>query len=301
LLLLLVSSATAQESQPQEPTPQQPTKILSIYDWKDLDIQKKLPGSEIISIDGIPTWKIQITNFAPLEVSLLTITNASILKKTYSTHFSFEMKYENAKLNGWDRPDYLELSCMFPPLAIGGDQRTNTSNYQIDGYSSISLSSNWRPHDLKVNWMPGSLPAELELKLYLAGSGTFYFRPIKLVGTKENSNWWTPQQAGMIGGAVGIFGGVIGCFGGLLGCLAGFGKARKFVLTTTKIFIALGMLLTITGIVAIVCKQPFFVWYVFLLPGVVLTLIFSLNFPMIQRRYDDLEIRRMASIDAMGS
>jgi len=32
-----------------------------------------------------------------------------------------------------------------------------------------------------------------------------------------------------------------------------------------------------------------------------LTFIFSLNFPLIQRRYDDLEIRRMASIDALGS
>ena len=102
-----------------------------------------------------------------------------------------------------------------------------------------------------------------------------------------------------MGGVVGIFGGTIGCFGGLLGCLAGFGKARKFVLTTTKIFIALGMCLTLTGIAAILFRQPFFVWYVFLLPGVLLTLIFSLNFPMIQRRYDDLEIRRMASIDAL--
>jgi hypothetical protein len=34
---------------------------------------------------------------------------------------------------------------------------------------------------------------------------------------------------------------------------------------------------------------------------VILTLVFSLNFPMIQRRYDDLEFRRMASLDAMGS
>jgi hypothetical protein len=114
-------------------------------------------------------------------------------------------------------------------------------------------------------------------------------------------SWWSVKKSGMVGGAVGIFGGIVGCFGGLVGCLAGFGKARKFVLTTTKIFIALGMLLTIIGIVAIACGEPFFVWNIFLLPGVMLTLIFSLNFPLIQRRYDDLEIRRMASIDAMGS
>jgi hypothetical protein len=70
-------------------------------------------------------------------------------------------------------------------------------------------------------------------------------------------SWWSVKKSGMVGGAVGIFGGIVGCFGGLVGCLAGFGKARKFVLTTTKIFIALGMLLTIIGIVAIACENLF--------------------------------------------
>jgi hypothetical protein len=36
------------------------------------------------------------------------------------------------------------------------------------------------------------------------------------------------------------------------------------------------------------------------LSGIDLTLIFFLNFPLIQRHYDDLEIRRMASMDAMS-
>jgi hypothetical protein len=34
--------------------------------------------------------------------------------------------------------------------------------------------------------------------------------------------------------------------------------------------------------------------------GIDLTLIFFLNFPLSQRHYDDLEIRRMASMDAMS-
>jgi len=41
--------------------------------------------------------------------------------------------------------------------------------------------------------------------------------------------------------------------------------------------------------------------YAVLLPGVILTLVFSLNLPSVQRRYDELEIRRMTSVDAMGS
>jgi hypothetical protein len=34
---------------------------------------------------------------------------------------------------------------------------------------------------------------------------------------------------------------------------------------------------------------------------VILVLVFSLNLHSIQRRYDELEIRRMTSIDVMGS
>ena len=79
------------------------------------------------------------------------------------------------------------------------------------------------------------------------------------------------------------------------------GKARKFVLAMTRIFIGLGILLTVAGLIAVGFQQPYAVWYALLLPGVILTLVFSLNLPSIQRRYDELEIRRMASVDAMGS
>jgi hypothetical protein len=136
----------------------------------------------------------------------------------------------------------------------------------------------------------------LELKLVLPGSGTVYLRPIKLL--EVTGSWWSPQQIGLIGG---IGGSVIGCFGALLGLLASKGKTRNFVLTTMKIFIALGILLTIAGFVAVVSNQPYVVWYALLLPGVILTLVFSLNLPSIQRRYDELEIRRMTSVDTMGS
>jgi hypothetical protein len=133
------------------------------------------------------------------------------------------------------------------------------------------------------------------MRLYLPGHGTVYLRPIKLLGVV--SSWWSQEQSGLIGG---VGGSVIGCFGALLGLLASKGKARNFVLTSIKIFIGLGILLTIAGFVAVVLKQPYAVWYALLLPGVILTLVFSLNLPSIQRRYDELEIRRMTLIDTMG-
>jgi hypothetical protein len=312
LWLLLVSSAAAQEANPPASVPQPPTKVLRVYDWNDLAQKHQLAGGEVVQMDGMSVLKIESTNNPPwdynfggyrldmpFEVSILKTTN-SVIKNT--AWVACEFKYEgvwsgsviNTKREVWNESGDLKLVEYYPPSASGGDERIKTT------YIDFAGTSNWQLYKFAVDRTKfESSPTKLELKFLFAGHGTVYIRPIKLLGV--TGNWWSAKQSGLVGGAAGIFGGVVGCFGGLLGCLAGFGKARKFVLTTTKIFIALGMLLTITGIVAIACGQPFFVWYVFLLPGVMLTLIFSLNFPLIQRRYDDLEIRRMASIDALGS
>jgi hypothetical protein len=303
LLLLLISTAMAQDSQPQESSPQQPTKTLRVYDWNDLAQQhqlssgliisnkfvqqRQLVGEEIISMDGMSVLKIENTNIEPLVISLLKITNSSVVKKTYWV--SFDMKINNLERNFFN---HYQLAYNIPPSALGGDERTNTSSFEIP-----AGTSNWKQYELYVNRKePEGLPTQLEVKLTLGGHGIIYLRPIKLLGVV--GSWWSPQQVGLIGG---IGGSVIGCFGALLGLLASKGNARTFVLTTMKIFIALGILLTIAGFVAVVSSQPYAVWYALLLPGVILTLVFSLTLPSIQRRYDELEIRRMTSVDTMGS
>ena len=284
LSLLFISSATAQES-----PSQQLSNILRVYDWKDLARQQTLPG-EVISTNGNSFLKIENTNDSLLEFSLFKIADSSVIQKAY---FLFcEVKYDVP--NG----GRLELLCRLPPAAPGGGERTSALRH--DGYSDsgyIFGNSNWRPCRLEVdrNAFEG-LPTQLEVRLSLQRHGTIYLSPIRLLGV--TGSWWSPQQSGLIGG---IGGSVIGCFGALLGVLASKGKARTFVLTTTKIFIVLGILLTIAGFVAVVSGQPYAVWYALLLPGVILTLVFSLTLPSIQRRYDELEIRRMTSIDATGS
>jgi len=296
LLLCLAMTVSAQQ------------KVLKIYDWKDLPLPST--NCQIISMDGMSVLKIENTNDAPLEVSLLKITN-SIIKK--ATAISSEMKYENVAFiehtntnpfgfsNG-RRPvggdgfgnsvetSRLIFTMLNPPFALGGDERTNGSNDYING------TSNWRP--CLFMGIEGSSPDQLEFILHMVGSGTIYLRPIKLLGTSNSFDWWTPEQSGLIGG---IGGSIIGCFGGLIGCLAGMGKARRFVLAMIKIFIALGILSLIAGGIAAATKQPYTVYYPLLLAGFILTIVFSVNLPSIQRRYDELEIRRMTSVDTMGS
>ena len=136
----------------------------------------------------------------------------------------------------------------------------------------------------------------MELSLLLPGPGTIYLRPVNLIGVTQS--WWSPQMAGLIGG---IGGSLIGCLGGFIGILAGMGKGRRFVLTTTVILIFVGFFLVIAGVAAVAMKQPYAVWYPLLLGGTILTFVLSINLYSIKRRYDDLEIRRMTSMDATGS
>jgi hypothetical protein len=286
LMLLFISSVTAQESSPQETQPQETQTILRDYDWKDLARQHELSIGEVILMDGYSVLKIQKTNDLRQDILLLKISDSSIIKRTH--FFVFEAKRE-------DIMSSLRLSfkllCSLSPVAPDGIGRTTEAGTH---YGGTIDGTNWTLVQFSIvrDALVGS-PTQLELHLVWQGRGTIYVRPIRVFGVA--GSWWSSQQIGLIGG---IGGSVIGCFGALLGWLAGKGKSRNFVLTTVRIFIGLGILLTIAGLIAVALKQPYAVWYALLLPGVILTLIFSLNLPSIQRRYDELEIRRMTSIDA---
>jgi hypothetical protein len=252
-------------------------------------------NSQIISMDGMLVLKIENTNdylrnHPDSTCITLTFTNAAIIKK--NPVIICELKAEHPSDFPHGRLE-LNLKCYFPPLAAGGDE---VIRYYPAFDPGIPMEFNWTRSELKVNRNPvfGS-PTKFELQLCFQGAGTVYVRPLKLLEpAKTFSSWWSPEQGGLIGGIGGSF---IGCFGGLIGWLVSKGKARKFVLTTTTAAIVLGFLLTIGGLVAAVLKQPYSVWYALLFPGVILILVFSLNLHSIQRRYDELEIRRMTSMD----
>jgi hypothetical protein len=291
LLLCFVSSAMGQE----KPV----YKAFHVYDWNDLQQQGQLSGGEIISMDGMSVLKVENTNNnAPLEISLLTITNQSVIKKI--DFVSLEMKYENVGelvSNRWGGMQFnnsggLVLSIQRWPLALGGDETTNES------WFNFWDTSNWKRQDYGVDhWEDFKGPIkELKLVLSLSGTGTVYLRPIKLTGIA--ASWWSPQQSALMGSIGGAF---IGCLGALIGILAGIGKARRFVLTSAASLIVVGILLVIAGILAVAMKQPYAVWYPLVLAGGILTFALGVNLHSLKRRYEDLEIRRMTSMDASGS
>lgn len=310
-MLCLAASANAQQPPAED--------VLVTYEWKDLIAQHSFPDSEVISMDGMSVLKIEKTNNAPLEITLLTITNTSLIVETH--RISVETKYKDVSgrthMDGfgesaisdelysrsggaggvegdmqWFGDGGFGLYYLFPPVAPGGDETTNESEIFIEG------TSNWRRcylDGLGRTALLDRTAKRVELSLFLPGPGTLYLRPIKLIGVTQN--WWSPEQSALMGG---IGGSLIGCLGALIGILAGMGKARHFVVTTTVVLIIGGILLVIAGVVAVALKQPYSVWYPLLLGGAILTFVLSINFYSIKRRYDDQEIRRMTSMDATG-
>ena len=109
--------------------------------------------------------------------------------------------------------------------------------------------------------------------------------------------WFDPRTADMLGG---IIGATIGITGGVIGSLCGIGVQKgwkKLIYTLFMLAIAASSVLLITGIVALFCKQPYHVWYPFLLPGLLGTGLFSILLPTIGKRFTEYELRKMQAKD----
>ncbi len=106
---------------------------------------------------------------------------------------------------------------------------------------------------------------------------------------------WFSEDVAILIGAYGGAG--VGVFGGLIGTLCGLlvprGKARGLVLGLLMFQGVLGALLLVTGLVALLMEQPYAIWYsMLLLGGLCAGLGFGLR-PVMVKRYQQAENRRI--------
>jgi hypothetical protein len=80
--------------------------------------------------------------------------------------------------------------------------------------------------------------------------------------------------------------------------LAGLGKARRFVLMLILALIGLGNASLIVGVIALLFRQSFEVYFPLLLLGGILVGICGGNLPNIRRRYEQIELRKMTAMDS---
>ncbi len=107
--------------------------------------------------------------------------------------------------------------------------------------------------------------------------------------------WFDPIRFGALYG--GIAGGVLGSLGGILGAMAGTlapkGKGRSFVLGAFTLMILIGAGHLLLGLYALANRQPYGIWYPLVLIGSILTIVMGSLRPVVRKRYQEAEARKM--------
>jgi hypothetical protein len=115
--------------------------------------------------------------------------------------------------------------------------------------------------------------------------------------------WFNENTFGALYGA--IVGGGSGCIGGAIGGLAGWlapqGKGRRWILGAMVALIVFGVANLALALVALVCGQPWGIWYGPFLLGVLFTVLVSCLLPVIRNRYQEAEQRRLEAENLRNS
>lgn len=274
--------------------------VVAKYDWQQLSKSGELLAGVVQSDAGRTILRVQNTNQTGLQIAILKIKSPKVSKTVYALRG--EIKYQDVRGEG-----YLETWNFFPPLKPGlSEGQFFSRTLGVSGeMGKISGTSDWRPFILPFNRTGASgPPTRIEFNLFLPASSTVQLGPLELVefpeggpGAAAPGAWWSDQTAGLIGG---VGGSVIGCLAGLLAWLASTGRSRTFVVRTVQVLIALGGLLGICAVTALASRQPYAVWFPLLLGSALLLGILPPRLREFRRRYEELELRKMASVDAMG-
>lgn len=117
---------------------------------------------------------------------------------------------------------------------------------------------------------------------------------MQMLAQAAASAWWTPSDAGWIGG---LSGAGLGLVGSALGVMAGVliprGKGRGVMMWTTRALAVFGVVMVIVGLVALAKGQPYHVWYPVLLLGAIATVVFGSTLLWLPGLLRQIEQRRM--------
>jgi hypothetical protein len=260
-------------------------EVVQDFSWKEMAETGKLLAGDVLPGAGEgPQDQLRIDNPAsePRTITLFVLDKPGV--STFRYAVTGTVRCENVKGRS-----YLEMWSQF---ADGSEYFSRTLG-DSGPMQSLEGSSDWRSFALPFSSQKKlGLPVRLVINVVLVDTGTVYLGPLKLI--EYTNSWWSEQSGGWIGG---IGGGVFGILGAMIGVLAGLGKARRFVLTLTTILALLGAVGLILGGVAFLLKQPYAVYYPLLLCGVILAAVCGGNLPVLRRRYEEMELRKMSAMD----
>ncbi len=204
------------------------------------------------------------------------------------------------RYGGVEGGGYLEMWSCF-----GGNNRYFTRTLGESGpMAALTGSSDWRPFALPCLSKEGAPPpTSLIVNVVLPGSGKVWLSPLKVVqfGPDEDplvapGQWWSDRMGGLVGG---IFGALVGLLGVAVWVMTSMGKARSIVFAMIWTTVILGGTALVAGIIAVIGSQPYGVYYPLLLIGILCPALGLGITPTIRRRFDEMELRKMAAMDAV--
>lgn len=254
------------------------------FSWSELKKTSQLTVGEIeVGPGQHEQLKIDNPKNEPMTVTLLDFDNPGIT----SFHYGIEGRVRCENVQG---KSYLEMWSWF----ADGNRYYSRTLGESGPMQHLEGTSDWRPFALPFFGNAESgLPTRIVVNAVLVDRGTVYLSPITLCQFPDG--WWTERDAGWIGG---VGGSIVGLLGALIGTLGGFGKARRFVLLLTTALVGLGVLCLILGAAAFALGQPYAVYYPLLLFGIITTAVCGGNLPILRRRYQQIELRRMTAMDS---
>jgi hypothetical protein len=164
--------------------------------------------------------------------------------------------------------------------------------------AALTGTSEVRPFVLPFQLLNGAEPPiRIEINVVLSGGGRVAVGPLTVNSEAGGSvgAWWSSDQAGLLGAALGSFFGLLGAFVGVVG---GLGKARRVVRGALWLGLLLGVTSLAIGGIALVRGQPQHVWYPLLLIGIIATVLDAMMLPTMQRATEAREFQRMKALDA---
>lgn len=272
--------------------------------WSELKAAGKLETGEIVrssaeshssSEDSDSHEELLIVNEAatPLMVHLATIEPAGISKFNYTV--SGRVRYENV-----EQPGYLEMWSVFPDNSryfsktlspsgpTGTIHGTSASREFILPFSSSARSGT---------------PSRLEINLVLPAQGKVWISPLKLSQFEQaewadamtaEGAWWGNRAGAWMGAVAGV---VFGLLGALVGVLSSWGRGKNVCLAICWFTVVFSVVCLGVGTVALAMSQPYVVYYPPLLLGVIGSVVMGSAISTVRKRFSELELRRMESMD----
>lgn len=267
--------------------------------WAELDKAGQLLGGEV-QPDG--TLKIVNPDGQANTVAIAVLKNPGVTALRYA--IVGKVRYEKVEAES-----ILEMWNYFPNGGFYFSRMFGATGPM----RSIEGTSDWRTFCLPFFSQEGTgSPDRLEMNLVFGGGGTVYLGPARLLQYTEGEDplamasrlqappgaWWDNRTAGLIGAVEGI---ILGCLGTLIGVLGGLGRARRFVMALLVLATLCGVAGLALGVVALGLGQPFAVCHPILLGGVITAVVSGGLLPVMRRRYEQVELRRMTAMDVAAA